>query len=147
MSIQMILGFFPFTISTAAYEELTHTSGYEWAEQKPIGSSPILQYVGPTAETISLRGKLMPPITGGPVQLRRLRALAELGTPLVLISGTGLVLGRWVIEEISDTGRHHASNGVPRLDEFSIRLKKADDGLSKLTKFLSSASKFVGLVK
>ena len=70
-----------------------------------------------------------------------------MGTPLNLISGNGLYLGRWVVEEISDTGRFHLSDGTPRLDEFTLRLKKADDGASKLTKGLAAASKLVGLVR
>lgn len=147
MGVQMILGFFPFMISTAAYEELTETTTYQWPEQSPIGQAPVLQYVGPGSATITLKGKLVPPLTGTRVNLRRLRSMAELGIPYILISGTGLVLGRWVIEEVSDTGKCHASNGAPRVVEFSIRLKKADDGLNKLTKLLSAASKFVGLVK
>lgn len=142
--VQLILGFFPFMVSTATFEELTESTTYEWAELKPIGQAPVLQYVGPGAPSIAMRGRLMPPFTGGAENIRRLRAMAELGVPLNLIAGTGLYLGRWVIEDIQSTGRFHVSSGSARLEDFSLKIKKADNGAGKLAKGLAAASKIIG---
>jgi len=135
----MVWGFFPFTISTAAFEEITRTTSYEWAEQKRVGQLPALHFVGPNTPTYALKGKLCPPFTGTRSNIDRLKLLASQGEPYILIAGTGLVLGRWVLTEITDTGSHLFDNGVPRHTEFSITLKKYDDGVG-ITKILSGLS-------
>lgn len=145
-SVQMILGFYPFMISTAAYEELSESVSFEWAETKRMGQYPAMHYVGQNATVRQLRGKLCPPFTGGRSSITKLQFLAEQATPMMLISGSGLVLGRWVIDTIEDTGRFHTSLGAPRLTEWNVKIKKYDDGVSPLAKALGKASKLISLI-
>ena len=42
-SVMMQLGAFQFSISTAAYQELTRRSEYRWASQDRFGKQPNLQ--------------------------------------------------------------------------------------------------------
>jgi phage protein U len=142
----MILGIYPFMISTAAYEELSESVSFEWAETKRMGQYPAMHYVGQSARTRQLKGKLCPPFTGGHANIYRLHYLAEQATPLMLISGSGMVLGRWVIETIEDTGKLHTSFAAPRLTEWAVKIKKYDDGVSPLAKALGKASKLISLV-
>jgi phage protein U len=136
----MILGFFPFSVSTAAYDELTRAHSYDWAEQRRVGQLPRLQFTGPNSPVIQLRGTLIPPFTGTRANVARIRLMAEQGKPLLLIAGTGLVLGRWVITEISDTGTFFAPNGQPRRTEFNLALKKYDDGAGPFQQALTKIS-------
>lgn len=146
MSVQMILGFFPFSVSTAAYDELTRSHSYDWAEQRRVGQLPRLQFTGPNTPMIELRGTLIPPFTGTRANIARLRLIAELGRPLLLIAGTGLVLGRWVIADLSDTGTLFASNGQPRRTEFNLVLKKYDDGAGPFQQALTKISNIAAAI-
>ena len=144
--VQMILGIYPFMISTAAYEELSESVSFEWAETKRMGQYPAMHYVGQNATVRQLKGKLCPPFTGGRGSISAIGFLAAQAVPLMLISGSGMVHGRWVIETIEDTGRFHTSLGAPRLTEWSVKIKKYDDGVSPLAKALGKASKLISLI-
>ena len=81
-SVMMQLGAFQFSISTAAYQELTRRSEYRWASQDRFGKQPNLQYTGPASEAISLVGVIYPDYKGGGGQLDKMRQLAGGGQPL-----------------------------------------------------------------
>ena len=110
----LILGGFPFMLETAPFQSLARSSGWNWPEQQVIGSTPALQYTGKQAETVTLTGMLCPELTGDRSSLESLRLLADLGRPLPLVSGTGLFMGLWVIEELQQDEDVHFAAGVPR---------------------------------
>jgi phage protein U len=138
-----MLGPFRFSVGTAAYDELTRASRWDWKSVDRVGAIPALQYTGPQNETVTMSGRLTPPLTGGIEQLARMRAMADFGRALPLITGTGRLLGMWVIESIDDTGTNHFKDGYPKLTTFNITLKKYGDGagiiggLTKLSKLVS----------
>jgi len=139
----IILGPFRFAVDSAAYDELTRSSRWDWKPVDRVGVEPALQFTGPQNETIQLAGRIVPGFTGGIEQLARMRLIAGFGRPLPLIDGTGRVHGNWVIESIEDTGTMHFRDGYPRLVTFSVGLKKYNDGtgvlglLGKITKTIS----------
>jgi phage protein U len=139
----IMLGPFRFSLDSAAYDELTTTTSYEWAEQPRIGEAPSLQFTGPAAEQKTLRGRIIPGFTGGVEQLARMRVMAEQGRPLFMVDGVGRVHGNWVITSIADTGTRHFKDGYPRMVTFDLALKKYDDGTGlfgvagKLSKLIS----------
>lgn len=122
--IMMKLGAYAFALSSAAYQELTRATGYQWAEQPRIGGRPALQFVGHDAETIALRGIVYPGFRGGTGQLDTMRAQAARGVSLPLVSGTGAYLGRWVIERVGEGQTIFFSNGMARRVEFDLALKR-----------------------
>ena len=124
---QFIFGPFTFCLATASPEEFERDTGWKWVEQDRIGNIPALQYVGKEAETVTLKGKLVPPFTGGREQLDKLRSMANTGKPYNLITGTGIVLGQFVIERISDRTGNMLWDGRSRLTEFTLSLKKYDN--------------------
>lgn len=142
-STLLLLGPFRFAVSTAAYDDLSRSSRWDWKAVDRVGELPALQFTGPQNDTITLSGRLTPPLTGGVEQLARMRTMADFGRPLPLVSGTGRVLGMWVIEGIDDTGTNHFKDGYPKLTTFSITIKKYGDGaglvggLTKLSKLIS----------
>ena len=69
MNIMMILGVFPFMISTAAFEKMQRSFDYNWARQdrlphptlKHLGiGGPALQYMGIGVNTITITGAIFP---------------------------------------------------------------------------------------
>ena len=129
------LGVYQFAVSAAAYQDLTRRAEYRWAAQERVGATDALQFTGFGAESIELRGVIYPFYKGGLEQLDRLRAQSALGLPLPLISGQGRVLGLWVVLEVIEGQKVFASGGVPRRQDFEMRLRRYDGGLRALLPF------------
>lgn len=125
--IMMSLGDFLFGINTAVYQELGRSTEWRWPSQDRFNQSPVLQFVGPGADTISLPGVVYPEWRGGLAQIETMRAMADLGEPLMMIDGTGAVWGQWVIEKVDEKQSVLAAAGIPRKQEFTLSLKKYDD--------------------
>lgn len=121
--IMMILGVYPFSIHTAAYDSLQHSTEYSWQSQQRLGRKPAQQFTGFGEESISLSGLMMPDFSGGLIQLEAMRSEAEKGEPLILISGSGFVLGKFCITKVSSTSSIFWGNGAARKIEFSMDLK------------------------
>jgi len=138
------LGPFRFSLSGAAYDELSRSSKWDWKPVDRVGAMPALQYTGPQNDTITLSGRIIPGFTGGVEQLARMRALADLGWPLPLIDGTGRFHGLWVVESVEDTGSKHFKDGYPRMITFNVGLKKYGDGFGIIGQ-LAKASKILSL--
>ncbi|RZG78572.1 phage tail protein [Acinetobacter sp. WCHAc060033] len=128
----MKLGTFRFCIYTAAYQELNRTTNYEWSEQAVFGDWDNLQYLGPGEDSKILTGVVYPEFKGGTGQIDDLRNLASEGVPHLLISGTGKILGYWVIKSIVEGQSFFAALGMPRRQEFTINMRKYSDKTGQL---------------
>ena len=124
INMMMILGAYRFCISNAAYQSLSRSTEYNWAEQERLGAGPALQFVGAGPEKISLHGEIYPHFKGGLRQVTLMRAEAGLGIPLMLISGNGMAFGRWCITSISEDQTYFLKDGTARKISFSITLQK-----------------------
>jgi len=118
------LGPFRFDLERLAFQELTRSSGYTWAELQRIGASPALHYTGRETDTMSLPGVFYPHWKGGLSQLPAMRLAAEQGQPLPLVTGYGFFLGLWVISRIDETQSVFFRDGAPRKVDFVIELKQ-----------------------
>ncbi|AWM87380.1 phage tail protein [Microvirga sp. 17 mud 1-3] len=124
----MRLGNFSFGINTAAYQELRRDAEYKWPAQERFGQDDALQYTGPGQESITLSGVILTAYRGGAGQLNQLRSLAAQGRPQLLVSGLGAIMGRWVIERVSEGQTVFAAAGHPRRQEFTVQLRKYGNG-------------------
>jgi len=125
-NVMMALGNFQFGLNSAAYQELTRSTEQRWASQDRFGQLAALQHTGPGAETITLPGVIYPEFRGGLGQLDRMRELAGRAVPLTLITGTGRILGRYVIERVEERQSVFAAAGLPRKVEFTLNLRLYD---------------------
>lgn len=125
----MKLGDFVFSLNTAAYQSMSRTSKYNWAEQARIGRNPALQYTGISADTLSLPGIIYPTFRGGLGQVEAMRAEANAGKPLLLIDLYGLrddsrnILGYWCITTVKEKSSEYLAGGIPQKIEFTLELK------------------------
>lgn len=128
--VMMKLGGFAFTVATAAYRSLQRSTQWRWAAQERIGQHDALQFVGRGTDTISLNGTIVPSYRGaGGGQVDNLRSQGNQEIPLLLVAGTGKVLGFWVVEEVTETQDIHYKDGMPRRQQFSIRLRYYGDNV------------------
>lgn len=118
----MKLGGYSFSVSTAAYGELSRTQEYRWRRQDRVGRTPARQWLGPGDDTIELRGTIYPTYRGGLGQLDSMREEGGTGKPLRLVGGDGRVFGLWVILRIRETGTAHLPGGAPRKIDFRLSL-------------------------
>jgi len=124
--MMMALGPFVFSLSTLAYQQLQRQMAWRHASSERIGARAAYQYLGTGEETIELSGVIHHEITGGPVNLDHVRELAETGQPWPLVTGTGEVLGSFVITAVSDTHTLFERDGSARKIEFSLSLTRVD---------------------
>lgn len=135
MSTMMRLGPFRFSVATAAYQRLQRSTEYRWARQERIGTNDALQFTGLGPETIDLQGVVHPFHRGGLGQVDRMRSAAANGIPLPLIDGRGRVHGLWAIESVTEGQQVFQQRGVPKRQEFTVRITRYDGGLRSLLPF------------
>lgn len=126
--MMMSLGMFVFSLHTLAYQEFQRQTNWRHGSTSRIGTNPALQYLGRGDDTITLPGTLLPELAGTPISLDVIRQMADTGKAWPLVEGTGRIYGLWVIESVSETKSYFFSNGAARRIEFSLALKRVDDG-------------------
>ncbi len=122
------LDMFVFSPAVGSYEEFEERWKFTWAKPDPIGSSPVMQWMGPGLNTIRIRGGIWPEIQpAGSIKIEAIAARAGRGRALSLRLGNGLVQGRWCVEELTKKGSEFFSD-VPAAIEFEIVMSKHNGG-------------------
>ena len=127
--MMMILGMFVFSLPTLAYHELQRQTEWKHASTARVGLRDAHQYVGPGDDTITLSGWVAPELTGSLYSLDALRMMADTGKSWILIQGTGRILGSYRITSMTEGRTILDGSGGARRVEFSISLKRDDDGV------------------
>lgn len=126
--MMMALGMFIFSLETLVYQELQRQTEWRHGSTSRIGTNPARQFLGRGDDSITLPGVLMPALAGTPLSVDTLRYMADTGKAYPLVEGTGRILGIWVIESINETRTLFFQDGAARRIEFTIALKRIDDG-------------------
>ncbi|QTM01908.1 phage tail protein [Mannheimia sp. ZY171111] len=126
----MSLGYFVFMRSTIPYQDTSREVSWSHVQNDVVGAMPKSQFTGKAGETVEISGELRPEITGGKSSILALEVMAEQGNAYPLISGsTFMVLGWFVIEQISVQETTFFADGTARAISFSMSLKRVDDSL------------------
>ncbi|MDD2170682.1 phage tail protein [Glaesserella parasuis] len=129
-SAMMCLGLFVFMRQTVPYQETSRELSWNRPTNSVVGKLPRTQFTGKASETMTISGTLIPELTGGRLSLTALELMAEQGKPYPLIDGaTFMVLGWFVIENISVQSSLFFGDGAPRRLDFSLSLKRVDDSM------------------
>ncbi len=137
--MMMCLGMFVFGMHTLAYQELQRNTAWRHASTSRVGTNPALQFVGRGDDTIAMPGVLVSGLTGKQISLDTLRYMADTGKAWALIEGTGRIYGTWVIESITEGRSYFFKDGAARRIEFTINLKRVDDGSLDLAGGITNA--------
>jgi len=127
----MALGLFVFEVKTLPFQSRQRSTSWRWASNNRLGVRPAYQHMGQGDDQITLSGTLAPEITGGPSQLNALRDMADKGQAWVLMQGDGVSQGFWFIENIDETGSFFFPDGSARKIDFTVQLKRADEGATE----------------
>jgi phage protein U len=119
------LGLFVFELPTLAFDELQRRRDWRHEEAKRVGARSALQFTGPGEDTISLTGMLVPGLTGTFASLDTLVEMADAGENHSFVDGNGAVWGEFAIVALDLRRKHIMDDGVPRLTDFAIDLKRA----------------------
>lgn len=125
----MMMGYgqFVFSLPTLAYQDLQRQTAWRHPSNARVGARPARQFVGPGDDTITLSGVLAPEFAGDLVSLGKLREMADAGMAWPLVTGTGEVLGAFVIESLAETRSLLMDNGAARRIEFQLQLARVDE--------------------
>jgi phage protein U len=128
--MMMALGTFVFSLPTLVYQELQRKTSWKHVETERLGVRAANQFLGPGADTISLPGVLVPDVAGDPFAISDLREMGDQGEPWSLVSGTGEVMGAWVITDLDETQSIFFEDGVARKTDFTLSLKQVDEPIA-----------------
>lgn len=124
--LMMRLGPFVFAIPTFSVESMSHEVSGRVAEQAVLGAPPPTHLLGPGGETRSLSSTFYPfhMNGGGLAQLAAVKEACRKQIPMMLVSLSGLVMDRWVIESVSNEESQYHPNGMPQSVTVTLNLKK-----------------------
>lgn len=120
----LALGLFVFQNDTLAFDELQRRTAWKHAKAGRVGARDASQFLGPGDDTVSLQGALLPEVSGTFASMRKLREMADEGDSWPLVTGTGEVLGDFVIISIDERRKHMLVDGTPRWTDFTIELDR-----------------------
>ncbi len=127
MPVLGVFGTVPFICAydkVFTFNDLSRTRSVRWAKHDVIGAKPVLEYVGPELDKVSLKIRFdtslnMPPAVG----LLLLKKLTDAHESHILVIG-GEYMGRFVIESVSETRKHHTGAGVCIVAEATLELSE-----------------------
>lgn len=110
------LGEIPFSVSNnkvQTFDEYNRSASGRWARHEIIGDKPVMEYLGPDTETISLKMFLRQDLGADPeALLEQLRDYRDEGTPIPLILNNWLVNNNnWVVDSIDEQVSYWSSTG------------------------------------
>ena len=126
--MMLALGMFVFSLNTLAYQELQRQTDWRHASSNRVGAQPARQFIGRGEDSITLPGVLLPELAGDIDCLDELRRMANTGKAWPLVDGTGRMRGLYVIESLSEGQTLFFRDGTPRRIDFSLSLKRTDEG-------------------
>jgi uncharacterized protein len=136
------LGLFVFTLSTIPYQTKETTRSWRHKRSERVGRIQSSQFTGADARTIAISGTLHPEITGGLITIGLLESMADAGAAWPYVTGTGDVVGLYVITDIKYTETETHSNGRARKIDFSMTLSEVHD-YDLLGDALNAATQYV----
>lgn len=110
-----------FRVAARSYEEMERKAEASLAVLQRVGQHPSVQMMGPGEQTLTITGTLYAAL-GGSAEAEALLAEPALGRPLMLVTGTGRVLGRYVLRSVTQRDSEPTAAGVARRIAYDIAM-------------------------
>jgi phage protein U len=121
----MMVGPVMFRVAPFNLTEYSHTHGGNFVEKPVMGARQPLEWTGQGTETWNLNAKLFPERFGGSSSLAVLSAIRASGLPQFMLRGDGSLMGWVVVESVTERATMLASNGVGKVIDVTIGLKRS----------------------
>jgi phage protein U len=125
------VGAVQFEVAPFNMHETSHETGASFASHEVVGAMPPLEFMGEAAESWTIRGRLFPQrysqlgVGSGLSEMAAMQAMRQSGSAQYYMRGDGVPIGWVVIESISETSTFLGTDGVGRVIEFEIKLKRS----------------------
>ena len=119
------LGAVQFEVAPFNFHETDHDAGASFVGHEVIGRMPPLEFVGEAPESWSVRGRLFPEKFGGLGSIDAVHAMRRSGQAQYFMRGDGTPMGWVVIERVTEKSSYIGAQGVGRVIEFEVSLKKS----------------------
>ena len=113
-TVLMGLGPFRFSINSAILQRIARRYPFRHVDQELVGRAPGSQFLGPGVERVQLPCLIYPVFLPGSglSQIEAMRKAGVSGQPLMLVAGTGRVLGNYTIRDVDDSREHLLPGGI-----------------------------------
>jgi phage protein U len=120
------LGAVQFDVAPLNTDSIDRSAATDFVPKDVIGRRPPLEAVGEGEETIRLSGRIFPKTLGGLGDMEALDLQRVAGFPLPLMRGDGMPMGFFVIETLTQRSSRLDGDGVGRIVDFDLVLKRAE---------------------
>ena len=118
------LGEVVFEVAPFNVDSIEKSSSTDSAWKPVFGAPERAEYVGEGAETMTLHGRLFPQALGGLDVMRLLHEQRVRAGAQFLMRGDGVPMGWFLIEKVAERSTYLDSQGVGRMIEFDIELRR-----------------------
>ena len=124
-STPLMLGGHAFQAVGFSFSDLSRETEADWAKIEVVGRESALHWTGPKGQDMTIKGAIFPRSLGGMASLDALRADASAGRVMTLVTGAGDVLGRYVLEKVSEEMTHLGPDATPGKVAHTLKLRRA----------------------
>jgi len=115
-----------FEIDPLNAHAVDRSASTEFAKKDVIGRRQVYEHTGEGIDKLSIHGRLFPLKLGGLGVLSLAHSIREQGAAQMVVRGDGLVLGWFVITDISEAHTYLSADGVGQLIEVTVDIERAD---------------------
>ena len=119
----MMLGSYAFRSFGFGFKDVKRKLETPWADMKTAGAFEALQWTGPGKELLTITGVIFPAEFGGMEVLEALRQAAEGGQVMPLVTGSGAILGNYVLVGVDDDQSMFDAGGNAMKDSYTLHLR------------------------
>jgi uncharacterized protein len=129
----LMLGGHAFQAVGFGFKSLDRETEVDWAKIEVTGRETALHWTGPKGQEIKIEGAIFPVALGGLGTLDKLRADHSSGRVMMLVTGAGDVLGKYVGDgKISEKMKRLTADASPEHVEYTISLRRAGGSVGGL---------------
>lgn len=106
------------------FNGIEETNSYNYAEHPRISQKPMLQFLGENLQEQAIKLNFHSNFFTPEVEIKKLKVVAQKGTPLRFIKGNGEYVGVFVITDIGSSMEQTSKNGTITSIQLELKLRE-----------------------
>lgn len=106
------------------FNGIDETNSYNYAEHPRISQKPMLQFLGENLQEQAIKLNFHSNFCTPEVEIKKLKVVAQKGTPLKFIKGNGEYVGVFVITDIGSSMEQTSKNGTITSIQLELKLRE-----------------------